>query len=48
MRVKAFYVATGDARDYFAYLAIGHQFGLLQGPLDGIYRGFNIDDHAFF
>ena len=31
---------------YVADLAVGHQLGLFEGALDGVDRGFDIDDHA--
>ena len=44
--IQAAYVVAGDAREHRVDLAPGHQFGLLDGALDGLLGGLDIDHHT--
>ena len=45
-RIKTLDVATGDAGDHFAYLAIGHQLGFFKGTLNCIHRRLDVHHHT--
>ncbi len=44
--VQALDMTTRDARIHRMDTATGHQLRLFHRPLDGLYRGLNIDHHA--
>src|SRR5581483_5806648 len=46
--VEAAHVAAGDTGEHRVNFAAGHQLGLFHRALDGLHRGLDIDDHAFF
>ncbi|MNN28543.1 hypothetical protein D3C81_1421190 [compost metagenome] len=46
LRVAALHVVAGDGGVNRTDLAAGHQFGFLDGALDGLHRRFDVHHHA--
>ena len=48
LRVETAHMATGNSRIDLANLAVSHELGLLQRPLDGVHCCLDVDDNTFF